>query len=114
MENEPGVLARVIGLFSGRGYNIESLTVAPTEDPTLSRLTLTTIGDDSKIEQIIKHLCDRDIGILITDHNVRETLGICDHAYILNEGEVISAGPPEAILADEQVRSVYLGSEFRM
>ncbi len=66
------------------------------------------------IQQIIKHLCDRDIGILITDHNVRETLGICDHAYILNEGEVISAGPPEAILADEQVRSVYLGSEFRM
>ena len=66
------------------------------------------------IQQIIKHLCDRDIGILITDHNVRETLGICDHAYILNEGEVISAGPPAAILADEQVRSVYLGSEFRM
>jgi lipopolysaccharide export system ATP-binding protein len=66
------------------------------------------------IQQIIGHLRDRGIGILITDHNVRETLGICDHAYILNEGQVISAGPPQAILADEQVRSVYLGSDFRM
>ena len=56
MENEPGALSRVVGLFSQRGYNIESLTVAPTEDATLSRLTLTTIGDDHKIEQITKHL----------------------------------------------------------
>ncbi|HEY9032334.1 MAG TPA: acetolactate synthase small subunit [Pseudomonadales bacterium] len=56
MENEPGALSRVVGLFSQRGYNIESLTVAPTEDSTLSRLTLTTIGDDQKIEQITKHL----------------------------------------------------------
>lgn len=56
MENEPGALSRVVGLFSQRGYNIETLTVAPTEDETLSRLTLTTIGDDSKIEQITKQL----------------------------------------------------------
>ena len=56
MENEPGALSRVVGLFSQRGYNIESLTVAPTEDTSLSRLTLTTIGDDHKIEQITKHL----------------------------------------------------------
>ena len=56
MENEPGALSRVVGLFSQRGYNIESLTVAPTEDETLSRLTLVTIGDDHKIEQITKHL----------------------------------------------------------
>lgn len=56
MENEPGALSRVVGLFSQRGYNIESLTVAPTEDQTLSRLTLTTIGDDHIIEQITKHL----------------------------------------------------------
>lgn len=56
MENEPGALSRVVGLFSQRGYNIESLNVAPTEDPTLSRLTLTTMGDDKKIEQITKHL----------------------------------------------------------
>jgi acetolactate synthase I/III small subunit len=56
MENQPGALSRVVGLFSQRNYNINSLTVAPTEDPTLSRLTLTTVGDDRKIEQIIKHL----------------------------------------------------------
>jgi acetolactate synthase-1/3 small subunit len=56
LENAPGALSRVVGLFSQRGYNIESLTVAPTEDPTLSRLTLTTVGDDHKIEQITKHL----------------------------------------------------------
>ncbi|WP_295802687.1 acetolactate synthase small subunit [uncultured Microbulbifer sp.] len=56
MENEPGALSRVVGLFSQRGYNIESLTVAPTEDATLSRLTLTTIGNDHKIEQITKNL----------------------------------------------------------
>ena len=56
LENEPGALSRVVGLFSQRGYNIETLTVAPTEDETLSRLTLTTIGDDSKIEQITKQL----------------------------------------------------------
>jgi len=56
MENEPGALSRVVGLFSQRGYNIETLTVAPTEDKSLSRLTLTTIGDDRIIEQITKHL----------------------------------------------------------
>ncbi len=56
MENEPGALSRVVGLFSQRNYNINSLTVAPTEDQTLSRLTLTTVGDDRKIEQIVKHL----------------------------------------------------------
>lgn len=56
MENEPGALSRVVGLFSQRGYNIETLTVAPTEDDTLSRLTLTTFGNDYKIEQITKHL----------------------------------------------------------
>ncbi len=56
MENEPGALSRVVGLFSQRGYNIETLSVAPTEDASLSRLTLTTIGDDRKIEQITKHL----------------------------------------------------------
>ena len=56
MENEPGALSRVVGLFSQRGYNIETLTVAPTEDPTLSRLTMTTTGDEKKIEQITKHL----------------------------------------------------------
>lgn len=56
LENSPGALSRVVGLFSQRGYNIETLTVAPTEDPTLSRLTLTTLGDEKVIEQITKHL----------------------------------------------------------
>lgn len=56
MENQPGALSRVVGLFSQRGYNIETLTVAPTEDETLSRLTLTTVGDDHVIEQITKNL----------------------------------------------------------
>ena len=56
MENEPGALSRVVGLFSQRGYNIETLNVAPTEDPTLSRLTLTTSGDERVIEQITKQL----------------------------------------------------------
>lgn len=56
LENQPGALSRVVGLFSQRNYNISSLTVAPTDDETLSRLTITTDGDDRKIEQIIKHL----------------------------------------------------------
>ncbi len=66
------------------------------------------------IQRIIQHLCQRGIGVLITDHNVRETLGICDHAYIISEGEVIAAGNAEQILADEQVRKVYLGEDFRL
>ncbi len=56
LENEPGALSRVVGLFSARGYNIESLTVAPTEDPSLSRMTIVTTGSDDVIEQITKHL----------------------------------------------------------
>jgi lipopolysaccharide export system ATP-binding protein len=66
------------------------------------------------IQRIIKHLRDRNIGVLITDHNVRETLGICDHAYILNEGRVIAAGTSADILANQQVRAVYLGESFRL
>lgn len=56
LENEPGALSRVVGLFSARGYNIETLTVAPTEDETLSRMTIVTVGQDDVIEQITKHL----------------------------------------------------------
>ena len=66
------------------------------------------------IQRIIRHLSERDIGILITDHNVRETLGICSRAYIMGAGRVIAAGSPEAILADRQVREIYLGDEFRL
>jgi lipopolysaccharide export system ATP-binding protein len=70
-----------------------------------------SVGD---IKGIVAHLAERGIGVLITDHNVRETLGIVDRAYILNAGEVIAEGGPEAILADEQVQSVYLGRDFRL
>ena len=66
------------------------------------------------IQQIIKQLCESDIGILITDHNVRETLGICHHAYVLNEGRVIASGTPEVVLDNQHVRDVYLGSEFHL
>ena len=66
------------------------------------------------IQGIIKELAERGIGILITDHNVRETLSVCERAYIFNEGEVIAQGTPEAILEDKQVLSVYLGRDFRL
>ena len=66
------------------------------------------------IQRIIKHLVSRGIGVLITDHNVRETLGICDRAYIVNAGSVIAAGSAEEILANPQVRAVYLGRDFRL
>jgi lipopolysaccharide export system ATP-binding protein len=66
------------------------------------------------IQRIIRHLSDRDIGVLITDHHVRETLGICGRAYILNEGSLIASGTPEEILENQHVREVYLGEEFRL
>ena len=66
------------------------------------------------IQHIIELLKGRGIGVLITDHNVRETLGICDRAYILHFGKVLISGPPAAIMADERVREVYLGHDFRM
>ncbi len=67
-----------------------------------------------EIQRIVRHLRARGIGVLITDHNVRETLGICDRAYILNAGSVLTQGTPEAILANPEVRRVYLGDEFRL
>jgi len=66
------------------------------------------------IQKIVRFLTNRDIGVLITDHNVRETLGICDRAYILNQGEVLAAGTPEEIIYNENVRQVYLGEHFRL
>jgi len=66
------------------------------------------------IQRIIRHLCARDIGVLITDHNVRETLGICGRAYILNDGTMIAQGAPEEILANQHVREVYLGESFSL
>jgi len=67
-----------------------------------------------EIQRIVQHLTDLGIGVLITDHNVRETLGICDFAYILNDGQVLASGQPEAIIANDKVRDVYLGKEFSL
>jgi lipopolysaccharide export system ATP-binding protein len=67
-----------------------------------------------EIQRIVRFLKERNIGVLITDHNVRETLGICDRAYIINQGSVLASGRPEDIIADESVRRVYLGEHFRM
>ena len=66
------------------------------------------------IQKIIRFLKERNIGVLITDHNVRETLGICDHAYILNDGSVLASGRPDEIIYNENVRKVYLGENFRL
>jgi len=67
-----------------------------------------------EIQNIIRQLTDQNIGVLITDHNVREMLGICHHAYIMNNGQVLAEGNAEAIMANEEVREVYLGNEFRL
>ena len=66
------------------------------------------------IQRIIRHLSHRKIGVLVTDHNVRETLGICQHAYILNDGGLMAAGTPKEIMADKNVREVYLGEDFSL
>jgi lipopolysaccharide export system ATP-binding protein len=66
------------------------------------------------IQKIIRFLKDRGIGVLITDHNVRETLGICDRAYIINDGLVLASGKPDEIVYNENVRRVYLGENFRL
>ena len=70
-----------------------------------------SVGD---IKNIVRHLAERGIGVLITDHNVRETLGLVDKAYILSAGSVISEGQPDAVLQDPQVRAVYLGEDFTL
>ena len=70
-----------------------------------------SVGD---IQRIVQHLSALGIGVLITDHNVRETLGICDRAYIVNEGRIIAEGTSDEVLADEHVREVYLGDDFTL
>ena len=67
-----------------------------------------------EIQRIVRHLKERGIGVLITDHNVRETLGICDHAVIISEGRVLATGTPTDIVANPEVRRVYLGEHFRL
>ena len=66
------------------------------------------------IQKLVHFLIERDIGVLITDHNVRETLGICDRAYIINEGRVLTAGTPDLIIQDDNARKFYLGENFRL
>jgi lipopolysaccharide export system ATP-binding protein len=66
------------------------------------------------IQKLVRFLVARDIGVLVTDHNVRETLGICDTATIVNEGRVLTSGTPAEIIQDERARKVYLGENFRL
>ncbi|MFM2479265.1 LPS export ABC transporter ATP-binding protein [Celerinatantimonas sp. MCCC 1A17872] len=66
------------------------------------------------IKKIIEHLRDRGLGVLITDHNVRETLDVCEHAYIVSQGELIASGTPEQVLANDHVKKVYLGEQFKL
>ncbi|NCO18587.1 MAG: LPS export ABC transporter ATP-binding protein [Gammaproteobacteria bacterium] len=106
-----------VSLSGGERRRVE-IARALAADPRFILLDEPFAGVDPisvrEIQQIVADLRDRNIGILITDHNVRETLGICDRAYIISDGRVLTEGPPEAVLADEEVRKVYLGKEFRL
>ena len=106
-----------ISLSGGERRRVE-IARALASDPKFVLLDEPFAGVDpiavGDIQEIINHLTARDIGVLITDHNVRETLGICSRAYILSEGKVIAEGAREEILANEHARRVYLGQDFRM
>ena len=108
---------RVLGrnLSGGERRRLE-IARALTSDPTIILLDEPFAGIDpiflNEIKAQIKQLKSRDIGILITDHNVRETLDICDRAYIVNEGQIIANGNVEEILSNEKVKQVYLGKHF--
>ncbi|MDE1887780.1 MAG: LPS export ABC transporter ATP-binding protein [Gammaproteobacteria bacterium] len=106
-----------LSLSGGERRRVE-IARALAADPAFMLLDEPFAGVDPlsviDIQRIVEHLKERNIGVLITDHNVRETLGICARAYIINSGEVIAAGAPEAILANQQVRHVYLGENFRL
>lgn len=105
------------GLSGGERRRVEIARALATE-PKFILLDEPFAGVDPisviDIQKIIHHLCERDIGVLITDHNVRETLGTCDRAYILNNGQVITEGSAQDILDHPEVRNVYLGHDFRM
>ena len=106
-----------ISLSGGERRRVEIARALATE-PAFILLDEPFAGVDPisvmDIQRIIRQLTDRDIGVLITDHNVRETLGICSRAYILSAGQVISEGSPESVLNDQQVREVYLGQNFHL
>ncbi|NOQ64110.1 MAG: LPS export ABC transporter ATP-binding protein [Methyloprofundus sp.] len=106
-----------MGLSGGERRRVEIARALAT-DPEFILLDEPFAGVDPisviEIQKIIAHLKDRNIGVLITEHNVRETLGICDRAYILNAGEVIAEGTAEDIIANEEVRRVYLGENFSL
>jgi lipopolysaccharide export system ATP-binding protein len=106
-----------ISLSGGERRRVE-IARALAADPVFMLLDEPFAGVDPisviDIQRIIEHLKARNIGVLVTDHNVRETLGICSRAYIINAGQVIAEGTPESILANQEVRQVYLGENFRL
>ena len=106
-----------VSLSGGERRRVE-IARALASSPRFILLDEPTSGVDPiavlDIQQIIRFLKSRGIGVLITDHNVRETLGICDHAYIINQGSVLAFGKPEEIIYNEDVRKVYLGENFRL
>ena len=109
--------SRGVSLSGGERRRVE-ITRALAAKPRFMLLDEPFAGIDPisvvEIQRIVKQLRARGIGILITDHNVRETLGICDRAYIMSEGSVLAKGAPAEVLANDKVREVYLGKEFRM